>query len=571
MLGYVLVVTLVLSVLSPFLFTDVFADSFVVNFDKQFFDMGDSLTISGEIMEIGMPVIAMSIYDPDGKIISANNLEISAERTFSKTLILESPVYEKSGEYQIKLEYGKVSENYNFVLGDTLHDSKILVESFEKHMTILFNTEKKQYSDNETVKIRGTVSMLDSPSVLIGIYDPFGMPVGFYFGLIDSNLEFVTDFLVKDGVNFRVDGTYSIKAHYAEVETVSFFEYSKVPPIVVEDVVVEDVVVEDVVVEDVVVEDVVVEDVVVEDVVVEDVVVEDVVVEDVVVEDVVVEDVVVEDVVVEDVVVEDVVVEDVVVEDVVVEDVVVEDVVVEDVVVEDVVVEDVVVEDVVVEDVVVEDVVVEEINNEIKKLNDLSVKDVEMGISLNQINLKCDSSVYTDIISYYDGMGPALYRLCEFSSALNFFNESLLDNPDDVEILVNKGSTLRQLGHFSEAIVYYDYAIDIDPNFLPAKNNKANALANMNNLNSAILLYDEILAKEPHHSIAQKNLMIVLSLIDNHSENSLEPDFQNISYSNLSLSDDVVSIDFKKQKSNDFFDDVGVALSTLGALFDFLN
>ena len=64
---------------------------------------------------------------------------------------------------------------------------------------------------------------------------------------------------------------------------------------------------------------------------------------------------------------------------------------------------------------------------------------------------------------------------------MNFFNESLINNPNDVEILVNKGSTLGKLGYFSEAIVYYDQAIEIDPNFLPAKNNKANALANLGN------------------------------------------------------------------------------------------
>ncbi len=254
MLGYVLGVALVLSVLVPLQFVDIFADSFVVNFDKQLFDVGDSLTISGEIMEIGMPVIAMSIYDPDGKITSANHLEISSEKTFSKTIILESSVYKKIGEYEIKLEYGKISENYNFVLGDKLLDSETLTESFEEPTIILLNTEKKQYSDNEIVKINGVVSVLDSPSVLIGIYDPFETPVGFYFGVIDSNLEFGTDFLVKDGVNFRVDGTYSVKANYAEDKIVSFFEYSKVPQIVVEEVVVEEVVVEEVVVEEVVVD-----------------------------------------------------------------------------------------------------------------------------------------------------------------------------------------------------------------------------------------------------------------------------------------------------------------------------
>ena len=233
MLGYVLGVTLVLAVLSPLAFTDIFADSFVVNFDKRFFDVGDSLTISGEIMDIGMPVIAMSIYDPDGKIISANNLKISPEKIFSKTIVLDSPVYEKIGEYVIELEYGKISENYNFTLGTPSLDSETLIDPFEdtveSSVVVLLDTEKKQYSDNETIKIRGLVSVLDSPSVLIGIYDPFGTPIGFYFGMVDSDLKFVTSFLAKDGVNFRVDGKYSIKAHYAESESISFFEYSKDP------------------------------------------------------------------------------------------------------------------------------------------------------------------------------------------------------------------------------------------------------------------------------------------------------------------------------------------------------
>ena len=42
------------------------------------------------------------------------------------------------------------------------------------------------------------------------------------------------------------------------------------------------------------------------------------------------------------------------------------------------------------------------------------MEDIELGKLLNQIKLECDSSTYADTISYYDGMGPALYRLCQF-------------------------------------------------------------------------------------------------------------------------------------------------------------
>ncbi len=76
MLGHILGITLVLTALSPLILTEVFADSLVVDFDKQQYHKGDYLTISGEILDFGMPVIAISIYDPNGKILSANNLEI---------------------------------------------------------------------------------------------------------------------------------------------------------------------------------------------------------------------------------------------------------------------------------------------------------------------------------------------------------------------------------------------------------------------------------------------------------------------------------------------------------------
>ncbi|PJC50147.1 MAG: tetratricopeptide repeat-containing protein, partial [Nitrosopumilales archaeon CG_4_9_14_0_2_um_filter_34_16] len=230
MLGYLLGITLVLTVLSPLIFTDVFADTFTVNFDKQSYGLGDSLTVSGNIIEIGMPVIAMSVYDPDGKILSANNLEISSEKTFSKIISLDSPFYEKSGKYLVKFNYGQVSQNHYFVIENETAESEALIDTPDEPEIILLYTEQKYYADNDVIRISGLVSALDSPTVLIGIYDPFGMPTGFYFASIDSALEFSTSFLVKAGVNFKVDGTYSIKAHYAETEATSFFEYSKIPP-----------------------------------------------------------------------------------------------------------------------------------------------------------------------------------------------------------------------------------------------------------------------------------------------------------------------------------------------------
>jgi len=225
-LGYVIGLALVLTVFTPVVFSEAFADSFSVSFDKEVYDLGDSLTLSGKINQLGMPVIAMSIYDPDGKILSANNLEITSDQKFSKTIPLESPFYEKTGQYLVKLDYGQTSENQYFEIKGEFSEPEILIEESTPEILLLY-TEQKQYADKDVIKIIGQVSAIDSPTTLIGIYDPFGIPAGFYFGTIDSNLEFTTSFLVKDSVNFRVDGTYSVKAHYGESEAVSFFDYSK--------------------------------------------------------------------------------------------------------------------------------------------------------------------------------------------------------------------------------------------------------------------------------------------------------------------------------------------------------
>jgi len=88
------------------------------------------------------------------------------------------------------------------ILTEVFADS--FVEDFEEPTITLLYTDKKQYTDKDLIKITGLVSTLDSPTVLIGVYDPFGMPAGFYITSIDSDLEFSTSFPVKAGVNFRL-------------------------------------------------------------------------------------------------------------------------------------------------------------------------------------------------------------------------------------------------------------------------------------------------------------------------------------------------------------------------------
>jgi tetratricopeptide (TPR) repeat protein len=531
MLRYILGILFVLTALSPIISTQVFADSFVVTLDNVQPELGDTLLVSGEIIELGMPIIAMSVYDPDGQILSAYNLEISSN-SFSKSLSLESPFYEKTGEYTIKFVYGQITQNYFFEIQSTepvVVESEVIIESENTPEILLLYTEKQQYTDSEIIKISGLVSSLNSPTVLIGIHDPFGMPAGFYFGNVNSDLEFSTSFLVKDGVNFRTEGTYSIKAHYAESEAVSFFEYSKVSQEIIPDVETTEDTVD--------------------------------VNDDETIDENISSDEIVSDT--NDSSDEEKIDEAV---DETIDDEINETLENESTPDDSIIpntVDDT--EEKNIPKIIDDESNLETVspNIEIKNQNNLSVEDIELGKILNQINLECDSSNFVDMISYYDGMGPALYRLCDFDSSFTFFKESLNTDPNDVEILVNTGSAIGKLGDFSKAIFYYDLALEIDSTFLPAKNNKANALANLGHLDDAIILYETILDENPNSITTQKNLETANFLID-------DLPVENI-ISNEPVIEKTLTVNNEKQKQMNFFEQINSVFSSFGNFFNFLN
>ncbi|MHA7647831.1 tetratricopeptide repeat protein [Nitrosopumilus sp. S4] len=536
-----------LTALFPLLTSDVFADSFIVDFDKELYHTGDSLTVSGEIIDYGMPVIAMSIYDPDGKILSANNLEIDSEKTFSKIISLDSPFYEQAGDYKIKFDYGQISQNHFFSIDGDFLDSEIFNDEFIEPEIILLYTEKTAYTGNDVITITGLVSTLDSPTVLIGIYDPFGMPAGFYFGTVSSNLEFSTSFLVKSGVNFRIDGTYSIKAYYGESEATSFFDYYENLEQHVDNSIEEEIIEEEIIEEEIIEEEIIEEEIIEEEIIEEEI-----------------------------------------------DEIIHESPTVSDN--ETKIIQKPSTNNPNPSVVQVEVEIDAEIENKSQKndsaiINDdsknissenekqehdnLTIEDIELGKMLNEINLKCDSSKLIDTITYYDGMGPALYRLCQFDSSLKFFDESLQKNPNDVEILVNKGSTLAKLGYYSEALVYYDHALKLDPEFLPAKNNKANALSNLGKINDAVILYTEVLEQNPNYFSARKNLELTL-YENSNMQNSFQPvkiEYvpEKISYEDSKPNEKSDLINIEKEKTISFIEEMGYVFSSLGSLFGFLN
>jgi len=208
------------------------------------------------------------------------------------------------------------------------------------------------------------------------------------------------------------------------------------------------------------------------------------------------------------------------------------------------------------------------------KQNNLSVEDIELGKLLNQLTLECDRSKYLDTISYYDGMGPALYRLCKFDSSIEFFSESLSKDPNNVEILTNKGSALRQLGYYDEALLHFDKAIEINSNFLPATNNKANTLANLGNYEEAVSLYAEVLGKNPGYVTTRQNLELALSEMP-QTYNAIFQKPIILLKENNSVFEDVLNnnepIKLQKETPPNFFEQIGSMLSSLGSLFGISN
>ena len=519
MIRFILGITLVITAFSPFTFNEIFADSFNVSFNKEHYQTGDVLVISGQIIDFGMPVIAMSIFDPGEKILSANNLDLSSDGSFTKTIPLESPFYEIPGNYLIKLDYGQITEEHNFVINSDVSEPETSSQDeIVPEITSLY-TEKDHYSDGDTIKIFGTVSSLDSPTILIGVHDPFGTPAGFYFGNINHDLEFSANFLVKDGVNFKSEGTYSIKSHYSETSLEHFFEYSG--ELHAETQTTEDTTqtTEDTTqtTEDTTqtTEDTTqtTEDTKTIDLT--------------------------------------------------------EEIIDEKIISQNENTNDKT--EMKIETEIVSKGTLTKNNSENildnEEHDNLSVEDIELGKLLNQINLDCDSSIFVDTISYYDGMGPALYRLCQFDDSLNFFNDSLINDPDNVEILVNKGSALGKVGFVSEAIAYYDHAIALDPDYLPAKNNKANALANFGNLDDAIFLYNEILEESPNYYTARSNLNTALSLKSEIPETSEVADITESQIETLSnektLSEKITPKENKNEIQPNFFEELTRVFSSL--------
>jgi hypothetical protein len=215
------------SVLILFVAAPAFADSIMIETDKEQYVTGDTVLVTGHVSNRSMPVIAMLVFDPDGEILLVDSIDIQSNGTFAKIVSLDSPFYDKTGLYLIAVEY--INDSAFTIIEVKSNTTKAPPQPKVVPKVVELKTEKKAYYDNEFVAITGTVSTISESTVLIGIYNPDGSPAGFYVVDIGSNLKFSTSFLAKDGVNFKTVGKYSVKAHYANTVLETTFDFLGLP------------------------------------------------------------------------------------------------------------------------------------------------------------------------------------------------------------------------------------------------------------------------------------------------------------------------------------------------------
>jgi len=464
--------------------------SIILETDKPEYQIGEKMIISGVIEEKTMPVIALRIFDPNGGILSAHELEINDDNTFSKTILLDSPFYAEQGIYTASVNYGKLKVETNFkMVSLDQKDQPLVMDDFPTLIPeiIVMFADEEVYQDGDRVTIYGLVSEKDEESVLVGVYDPFGSPAGFYFGNVDSNMEFKVSFLVKEGVNFKTEGTYLISAFYGESEEVTSFEFVKQKtnqlPVEKEKTIEEKKITDETKSSES-------------------------------------------------------------------------------------------------NDKIIETQNDEPVlsNNNIKKSTttpnkNLSVEDIELGIMLNEINLKCDKSEFVDLTTYYDGMGPALLRLCKYSDAIIFYDQSLLKEPNNVDILTNKGSALAKMGLYDEAIKNYNLALAVNPTNYFTLNNKANALTNLGNFQEAFSLYKKAIDVGGEHPIILKNLEKALdksTIQQIKNEQNIQKIDTNPKDSTIESAKNLVKT--SNQQTENIFDQLGNILSSIGnSIFGFIS
>ena len=99
-----------------------------------------------------------------------------------------------------------------------------------------------------------------------------------------------------------------------------------------------------------------------------------------------------------------------------------------------------------------------------------------------------------------------------FQEALPYLHKILEIDPNNVPILLNKGSVLIALDRSDESITYFDRLLKIEPDNIKGLTSKAAALANIGETQSALDLYDRILSIDKNNEKIESEKARLLSI-----------------------------------------------------------
>ena len=100
----------------------------------------------------------------------------------------------------------------------------------------------------------------------------------------------------------------------------------------------------------------------------------------------------------------------------------------------------------------------------------------------------------------------------KFEKALPYLDKILEVQPNNVPILLNKGSVLIALDRSNESITYFDRLLKIEPNNIKGLTSKAAALANLGETQNALDLYDRILSIDKDNEKIESEKARLLSI-----------------------------------------------------------
>ena len=114
--------------------------------------------------------------------------------------------------------------------------------------------------------------------------------------------------------------------------------------------------------------------------------------------------------------------------------------------------------------------------------------------------------------------GVSLADLSKFNEAIECYDKALEINPKLVESWYNKGNALKGLNKFNEAIECYDKALEINPQKVDALSDKGFALEQLGSYKEGVECYDKALNIDPYYAPAWTNKGNTLNGLERYNE-----------------------------------------------------